>query len=243
MQLDNYTVIAIAASTSSLFGLGMLMFSSLQHTFRGFRWIGAAYLLIGMGTCLIPMRGHIPDAVSITLSNTLIALALACLHEGLSQFIGSPNRHRRLSAVLVLCTAGVIHYFSAIAPNLQLRIVFLSLIFAALLGLCGTAMLNRIEDRRFVSQFFTAAIAFLAMAVSLMRAALTLVYHPGDDYLITHWVQTAANLAYLIFIVGCAFCLAWMGVQRVEARLSGQGPPAPGDTRKNRNETSNGKTG
>lgn len=219
MQIDNYTVIAIAASTSTLFGLGVLLFASLQRTFKGFRWLGSAYLAIGIGTSLIAMRGRIPDAASITLSNTLIAVALACLLEGLTRFVAAPSRYRWPSAGLILLTAGVLHHYSANVPDMQLRIVFLSLVIAFYTGLCGKVVLTRIEGRRHTSQIFTSAIAFMAVGVSLLRAVLTLTHHPGDNFLISNWVQTASNLTYLLFIIGCAFSLIWMSVQRVEAKL------------------------
>lgn len=218
--MENYPLIAILASTSCLFGLGMLMLGRLQGLFRGFHWLGAGYLLLGVGAALIPMRGHIPDALSIILSNVLIVTALACQLEALTQFAFIPNRHRRLSVILVLCAVGFVQYFSVIAPNLQWRIVLLSLVFAAFTGLCARAALTPVEGRRLPSQFAAAGFCLLATGVSLARATLTLIYHPGRNYLITDWVQTAASAGYLVFLIGFAFSLIWLAVQRI-----GMSPP------------------
>lgn len=219
MRLDNYTVIAVLASTATLFGLGMLLFHTAQRTFRGLPFCGAAYLLFGLGSTLVALRGAVPDWASISLSNAVLVAGLASMDEGLSQFARGRTGHRRTALVVALLATVISHYYSAIQPDLQARIVNFSLAMAILAALCTHSVFDSRGRRRLPSQWFTALACALTAAFSLLRAGLTVLHHPGEALLLAGTIQTLSSLAYLVFMIGCAFGLAWMSVQHYEARL------------------------
>jgi len=219
MKLDNYTVIIITASTASLFGLGVVLFSSLQRTFRGFVCLGASYLGLGLGTALVAVRGHIPDLISIPFANALLVAALFSMEEGMAQFARKRPGHRKTAIAATLGSFAIAYYFSAVEPNLQVRIVALSLFFALPVTLAGLTALQPIEKRFLSSQIFIAVVAWMAAAVSATRAVLTIFNDPGPTYLITNNVQTLSSLGYLLYLICSAFGIVWMSVQRYEAKL------------------------
>jgi len=219
MRLDLYTIITVCASIAMLFGLGMLLFHKAQRTFRGLPWCGASYLLFGAGSTLVALRGSIPDGASILLANAALVAGLACMDEGLSQFVRGRAGHRRTALVVVLLTAVEAYHYSAIQPDLQARIIAISLAFTVLAALCTRSVLGPRGGPRLPSQWFTALVCALTAAFSLLRAGLTVLHSPGEEYLLSGTIQTLSSLGYLTFMIGSAFGIAWMSVQRYEARL------------------------
>lgn len=219
MRLDIYTLIAVSASAATLFGLGLFLFQTAQRTFRGLPCCGASFLAFGIGSALVALRGTVPDWASIILPNAMLVAGLACMDEGLSQFVRGRAGHRRTGLVVVLLAAAISHHYSAVQPDLQARIVSFSLAMAVLGVLCARSVLDSGGRPRLPSQWFTALVCTLTAASSLLRAGLTMLHHPGDSLLLAGPIQTLSVLAYLIFLLGCAFGIAWMSVQRYEARL------------------------
>jgi diguanylate cyclase (GGDEF)-like protein len=219
MHLDNFTAITIVAAVALVFGFGLLLFHGIQRSFRGLAALGTAYLLLGAGSALIALRGQIPDWASIILSNAMIVSGIATMDEGLSRFVHDRKGHRLTAAALVVLLMAVQFYFSAVAPDLQVRIIFISVIMATMCALVTHSLLAPQAGPRHPSQWFTIAVTATAAAVSLLRAGLTALLPPGETYLATGGVQALSMLSYLLFMIGCVFGVVWMSVQRYEARL------------------------
>jgi len=219
MHLDNFTTIVVVATVALLFGLGLLLFGTVQRHFRGLSALGAAYLLLGAGSALVALRGQIPGWASIPVGNALVVAGAAMLDEGMSRFVRGRGGHRVTGATAVVLTLAVQFYFSAIQPDLQIRIVFLSAVMAVLCALCARSVLHPQAGPGNASRRFTALTCGLVALACLLRAVLTTLFPPGESYLAAGPVQTLSMLANLVFMIGCAFGVVWMSMQRYEARL------------------------
>jgi hypothetical protein len=142
MHLDNFTAITIVAAVAFVFGFGLLLFHGIQRSFRGLAALGTAYLLLGAGSALIALRGQIPDWASIILSNAMIVSGIATMDEGLSRFVHDRKGHRLTAAALVVLLMAVQFSTSApSAPDLQVRIIFISVIMATMCALVTHSLL------------------------------------------------------------------------------------------------------
>lgn len=95
------------------------------------RWVQGA-IASGLGNLLITLRGVVPDLASIILANVLFAWGYANLYLGSRYFFGKPPGPS-LEWILGGLTLLLFIPFTYVYPNLEVRIVVISLV----LGYCG----------------------------------------------------------------------------------------------------------
>jgi PAS domain S-box-containing protein len=93
---------------------------------------------------LIILRGHIPDWMSMVVSNTLVVAGALLGFMGLERFIGkkTPQIH---NYILLLVFASVHTYFALVQPNLEVRTLNLSVGLLIIFFQCLWLLLFRVE--------------------------------------------------------------------------------------------------
>ncbi len=219
MSLDIPTLTAVITATALLIGAGMLLFASLRGIFGGYRQMGLAYILLGIGSGLIALRGLVPDPLSIVLANALIVAGLVRLVRGLARFTGGRDLPSWLGYALIGLTVLVQHLLSAVHDDISLRIVFMSLMMMLLLGKCALVLRQDPREPPLASRRTAMGICAAAALVALCKIPALALLPPGPDYAQAGPVQSLSLFAYLLFLLISAFSIAWMSMQRYEMRL------------------------
>ena len=170
-SLDLRTAILIGALATWCTGaLLLLSWRSLPTSVRpSMRWWLVGTALHPLGLTLVASEGWLPDWLCVPLAATLIAGALSCLAIALRSFYGLPERRRRLVVVTALVSLGAV-WFTAIQPDLQLRVLSLQLLLAVLLGSSARAVYRQDGPRGRVPRLVALMFA-LATVLALLRAA------------------------------------------------------------------------
>jgi diguanylate cyclase (GGDEF)-like protein len=169
---DLRTAILLGALvTEAIAALLLLCWRSLPRAVHpSLRWWLGGLLLHPMGFLLVSLRGVAPPWLSVWLANTALAMALTCMAIALRCFYGLPERRLRLYVTTVLVAVFSVWY-ELVQPNLQWRVVSVSILLAVLIGSCARAVFRRGGPVGRVPRVTGALFAF-ATLVMLARAAL-----------------------------------------------------------------------
>ncbi|MFN8414120.1 MAG: GGDEF domain-containing protein [Anaerolineales bacterium] len=174
MTLDVRTLGLISVILPFVLGLILTLYWRERRTYKGFeRWVLANFVF-GVGYLLISMRGFIPDFWSILVGNAATVYAEILIFEGIRLFYGRPAFSKWNSLVFLLYL--LVHsYFVFYSPNINARIIVISLVLFVLIFRSGLNLINhpRPELQR-TSR--SAGIIFLITALlPLFRAGYTML--------------------------------------------------------------------
>jgi PAS domain S-box-containing protein len=201
---------------------GLLMSAGLFSVSRGYlgqvrgisRW-ALATLIQTIGWILLgALRGVVPDVVSIVLGNALIQICLVLYLIILADFNDKPVRPI-LFYCLVIVNCSFLFYFSAIAENLNARIVIISLV-ASILTLKSVHVLSGPRTSRHASHTFTLCLYALCGGFMAFRAVYYLVVWPDPTQapFATSIINDASYLICYIFSVMLTFGFVLMCNER-----------------------------
>ncbi|BBD09171.1 hypothetical protein [Desulfovibrio ferrophilus] len=222
MQLDLFTILGIESAICLLFGIWLLLYSFLTQPFPGTRWSALAYLLWGICTLLSAARGNLPDNLTLFVAHALLAIGMACYHEGLLRLLRAPRQLPGIGLVLASIEIFSAYYFGIHQDDLQTRIIIscIVLIIFSLLGIFrirefGTASGDMVIHLRITTLFL-----MVVAVASIIRITINVLSPMPAGRLIAGALQAAPHIAYLIFFMGSALNLTWMSL-----RLHDQFPP------------------
>lgn len=217
---DIFTISSLTATTSVLAGLAMVLFSTLQASFRGYGLIGLSFILLGCGTGLSVLRDVFPPAATVLASNTVVVLGAVALQEGLALFMDARPRSRVLSALLVGGTAAVMYRYCFVEWSLAPRAVWMGAVFTVVSAQCAVHLGRRMAGRRLASQLFTMGAMVVSALTSGVKTVATILWPPTREYLRAGPAQSVPQLIYLLLMVVIVFGVAWMSIQRYELRIA-----------------------
>ncbi len=180
MILDVRTLGILSALMPFVLGLIMFIYLRERRTYGGFgRWVLANFVF-GMGYFFISLRGIVPDLFSIVLGNAATVYAEILIYEGIRLFYGRPAFSKWNSFVFVIYL--IFHtYFIYLDPNINARIVVISIALFILIIRSGITLFNNplLELRRTASSAGT--IFLLTSLLPLARATYAILQpHPID---------------------------------------------------------------
>lgn len=180
MILDVRTLAVLSALMPFVLGLIMFIYLRERRTYGGFgRWVLANFVF-GMGYFFISLRGIVPDLFSIVLGNAATVYAEILIYEGIRLFYGRPAFSKWNSFVFVIYL--IFHtYFIYLDPNINARIVVISIALFILIIRSGVTLFNSplLELRRTASSAGT--IFLLTSLLPLARAIYAILQpHPID---------------------------------------------------------------
>lgn len=204
---------------------GLVLFVCLFHMARsrkiypGFTWWTAGTLLYSAGYLLFALRGTIPDLLSILMGDFLIILSFLAIPYGLVLFTG-----RRESGwpylALVAATMTGLFFFMAIRPDVNWRIVILSVPLFYTMVRTWFVLKSHLFPLPKESSFLLFLGLALAAPLSVARVIYTFVFESSvESYLSTSNVQILSNIGFHGCYVLACLGLCILNFQRVEFEL------------------------
>ena len=201
-MLDIRTLAILSTLIALLLAGAMFIIARTNLQIRSVHYWAYGNSLIALGFLLIGLRGIVPQLLSVTVANSVIAAGFGMLVLGIGEYLGRPQpRWPIVLTVFVIFSSFV--YFTFLDPDISARIVLISL---AIAGLCGWAawLLYRSQSesngmiKKIVGSVFAVYGVYMAS-----RAFVTLGEAPVDNFM------TAATYHGLAFVFFIAASLSW----------------------------------
>ncbi len=171
-------------------------------------WL-ADFLLQAIAQLLIALRGHIPDFISIVISNTMVILGLALFYIGLRRFTGKKDREAWCYMYLPIFVAVQI-YYTYFIPSLTYRIINTSAGIMFFSFLTFIFMLS-IPDRKLRLIGRGTGIVFLLYSLVASGRIIFLVFVPrGNDFFHANLFDILSIFVFMILGVMLTFALILM---------------------------------
>lgn len=226
MQLDIRTLNFALLLFALVFAVGLfLMQRGLPHS-RGVRWWAAANAAAGIGFLLIALRGIIPDALSIIVSNALLLLAQCFFREGVARFRHRPHGRPWLGIALMTVLMPLLAYHLYVAPSVAARIVAATLIISVPAALTFWLLVHNVPRRLRPSHWFTAAAFGQLLIMAALRIADTLI-HPPDNLMTAGPMHALYFMSILFLLVVSTFGCVWMVTTYQDIELERQARTDP----------------
>ena len=217
MILDVRTLAVLSALMPFILGLIMFIYLRERRTYGGFgRWVLANFVF-GMGYFFISLRGIVPDLFSIVLGNAATVYAEILIYEGIRLFYGRPAFSKWNSFVFVIYL--IFHtYFIYLDPNINARIVVISIALFILIIRSGVTLFNGplLELRRTAS---SAGTIFLLTSLLPLTRAIYAFQHPHPIDLFADAMSAWFALFGFFSILAWTFYFFLINTARLEIDL------------------------
>jgi diguanylate cyclase (GGDEF)-like protein len=218
LLLDNRTQDVVQVAVSLMLCIVMLIAWRTQKTYPGFgRWT-ASKLPHALGWLLVGLRGVIPAWASVFVANGLLFLAPVLLYEGIRQFRAKPH-HSILHYGLLVVLLGAFIYFTWPHPNVNARLLVITIFTALVIGRCAYALFVDVPPELRPAFWFTAVMFGLYDVVLFLRvvtaASLPTLLSPFNADV---W-QSLLFLATIVMPIGWTFGFFMMTNQRLTLEL------------------------
>jgi diguanylate cyclase (GGDEF)-like protein len=195
--IDNRTLIVCQCIMAAVFSLVLFCMWRLYPQLRGVGSIAIGFSL-GMPTALLfALRGHIPNFLSIVVSNLLVFLLYILLYRGILLFCQSKGYLPALvsMAVFALC---VLIYFSRVHNDIVPRIVVISLTVGLARALMAWELYKRAAGRLHMILFSITLGLFAAS--TFLKALITPLQGAPENFLQNDGIQSAQLLTGILFV-------------------------------------------
>jgi len=193
------------------------LFTWAQNTeVKAVAWWGSAHLLRAASITLFGMYGHLPDVVTIDLSNAILLTSFAVTWTGARVFGGhKPNLMFVFEGAIIWLIACRMQGFAESGP---LRAIFGAAIIAAYTWMAG-AEVYASSSSQYVSRLPASFMLFAHGALFLLRTPLAvLMPHPaGTEAIFGSVWFTALSSEALLFTIAIAFILMAMAKERTSS--------------------------
>ncbi len=199
--------------------ISMIYIYKMRKTYPGFKQWALAYMLNFFGFIFLSLRNILPDFYTIIVANTFIVICFVLIARGLNNFAENEQNNWidiLLPSVLVLSFC----YFVYVSPNVNARIVIISLIVMFISFRCAF-----ITHRRIAVQFdqknwlLTTAFVFVAVWL-LLRTCLTASIEGNiHDFMSTGAIQGTSIIVGIIGHIFIVIGLIMITGQRLEKNL------------------------
>jgi diguanylate cyclase (GGDEF)-like protein len=217
MELDTRSLIVASLLDSALLGAISLMFAGAQRGTRAIGSWGAAMLVLAAGQLGIALRGVIPDFFSIAVANTTIVYALV-LALGSLKLLRGAARGDALGWMLALLLFVLLAIFSEIVPNYRIRVVLISSALSVLFVRLARELRREIPPECRSSYRFTELVMWAVAAMTIARAASTII-EQSSDLLAPGMLRSTTFLLYAGFTTAATLGVMWIEIQRLERDL------------------------
>jgi len=180
------------------------------------------YLFQVLCLLFILLRGHIPDFVSIDVSNTLSVAGVVLGYIGLERFTG--QRSRQLHNYLLIAVFFVVHtYFTFIQPNLEIRGLNSGVVYLIICFQSFWLLLYRVP-KSFRKYTIYVGIAYaIYCLINIIRIVYFFVYDDqSTDYFHSGSFQVFVIISYQLLFVFLTFSLTLMINKRLFREIESQ---------------------
>ncbi|MCJ2089376.1 GGDEF domain-containing protein [Methylobacterium sp. E-005] len=214
MQLDPATLLVVNSTVTLLAGALFLTSWRQAPEERTLAYWGVAHLVAAAGTVGLALRGQIPDAVSIVLSNAVILSAYGLIWSGVRSFERRrPHAGLAMAGALIWCGLCLVPTFY---ESLTLRVMYASAVATIYCG-AAAAEIWRGRAERLASRVTAAAVLGLHGAFYFVRIPATLLAPPHlhPNPLASPWVAILCFVT-ILFSIAAAFTFMALVKERAE---------------------------
>lgn len=217
--LDVRTLSLACGVTNLSVALGMTYVWAMRRTYPGFgAWTLSAWTAF-VGIMLVAVRGQVPDLVSVVVANFFLIGTSLLIYLGLRAFTGGTLDLKVHGASLALVCL-LLAYLTAVKPNLQVRLVIISLSVGIVSFMSAWVAWKRVpEVLRDANPLVLATILFVGLAYFLRALLSALFPPPSEDFMIPSTLHGVSLLVYLLGHTLLVFGLLVLNGQRVEQDL------------------------
>jgi len=197
----------------------MLYVYRCRKTYNGFTQWATASILNSLGMAFLSMRDFFPDFITVVIANTLLIMANGFIAYGLEIFVGSTKRTWMFIS-FVLSVFVLFMYFTYYSPNVNARIVIISVMLSILNGYCACIILRYVP--RFLNDknmLLSTVFSIQAIWFAFRIISTVLIEGPIIDFMKSSAVQ---GVSFIVFFGGNIFIiigLIILNFQRVEFDL------------------------
>ncbi len=219
-QLDFRTLAINLVVFSIVFGIGMLIYARKHKSFAGINLIGYGHLCLGCGYVLLGLRHLINDFTSIVIANTVAYIGLILLYRGLFRFLALKLRFERyLSPALAALLAWLLYYHGFITPNLNLRIVYVSLLFATLCYIAVLGLRKYAEEHGRTAIRLLTLMFFVVGSFHVFRVIWTCYQEQLLDFMKADIISSLSVIGTEALVVLTSFATIWLATDRLQNSL------------------------
>jgi diguanylate cyclase (GGDEF)-like protein/PAS domain S-box-containing protein len=189
-----------------------------RRRFPGLNFWLADYIMQFIALLLVALRGHVPDFVSMVVSNMLVIGGTILLFVGLEQFVG--KRSSQVHNVVLLAGFVLVHtYFSVFNPSLEARNINFSLGLLIICFQSAWLIFRRADiEMRFITR--TVGIIFsLYCLVNIVRIFVDLNTAVNEDFFRLNPFDTVMVMLYQMLFIALTFGLFLMVNRRLVVEL------------------------
>jgi len=220
MNVDIGTLLLVLGIVDVLQVIVFFFLYLVNKADRGIGWwvLGSALSATGLGLVLLQdIRSF--EQISITSAGTLLVLAQIFLYIGVMRFLDRKENRWLVMSVFALFILSFF-YYSYIINDLTARTVIVSGATAAVSLLTADRLFINKSRPIAASANFTAAVLLISGAYFMIRAVLTLISSPVNNFFAPALTQTAVLLVSLIEGILLPFGFIIMINQRLVGRLN-----------------------
>ncbi len=188
----------------------LLLWKQTHNRYKGtFYWV-ITFLFQTLTMFLIALRGHIPDWISMVVSNSLAMIGIALGYIGLLKFLGKEIRWK-FNVGLILIFVFIHFWFAVVHVDLKMRTLNLSAIAFIIFFQCAWLMLHEVPKSMRKLTFFVGSIYVAYCAINFIRIANCLFGKPmSNDYLHSGGFENFVMVTYQVLFILLTFGLVLM---------------------------------
>jgi diguanylate cyclase (GGDEF)-like protein/PAS domain S-box-containing protein len=179
------------------------------------------YVLQFIGLLLITFRGILPDLFTIVFANLFIIGGTVFLYIGLGRYVGKESR--QLHNYVMLAVFTFVHVFlTYVYPNIELRLVNLSLALIYICAQCSWLMLRRVDRSLRPATRATGIVFAVFCLVSMVQIVVNLTIPKVNNIFVSGSFGVVAVLMYQILFIALTFALFLLVSRRLSTALESE---------------------
>jgi|WetSurMetagenome_2_1015567.scaffolds.fasta_scaffold01619_4 PAS domain S-box-containing protein len=223
ISLDMRTVIFSYMITDIISTLVMvLLWLQNRKRFDGITFWVINFVFQTTSLVLIISRGHIPDWLSIDLSNTLVIAGALLGLMGLERFVGIKGKH--LHNYIILFLFAFIHtWFTFINPDLAVRTLNTAVAMLIMCFQCSWLLLYRVNPEMRKLTLNVGFVFGLFCLINILRAIdFFVTEHTATDYFHSNGFETGVMICYQMLFMFLTYSLTLMFNKRLQFDIKAQ---------------------
>ncbi|MFA9390388.1 MAG: ATP-binding protein [Prolixibacteraceae bacterium] len=199
-----------------------MLWRQSRKRFEGISYLVIYYLFQVIGLALIFLRGHVPDFISIDVSNTFVVAGSVVGLIGLEYFLG--KRTKQIHNYLLIVAYFCVHiYFTFIKPDLEVRNLNSAIIHMLLSAQFAWLLLKRVpENMRSLTRNVGIVMVLYSLINSVRIVEFFLNQHTTQDYFSAGKFETFVILSYQLLFILLTFTFALMINKRLLNEITTQ---------------------
>lgn len=179
-----------------------------------------AFACGAIGGFLMSYRGIIHPFLSIVIANVFVLSNPVIILAGVLRFRKVRSKIRIIGPVFLILLVPLLSYSTFVEPDLNARIVVMSIFFGIQALLCAYTLVTGIDKKLVIPAYSTACFFVFATTIMLLRIVTTLFHGELTDYMASGNSQSLLQLSHIIYVSGVTFGFIWLNTRKLGLNLA-----------------------